>query len=99
MKYCMETRLLAKKSSLSYDKSRLKDLLWLLITEYQPNCIICNETFVRADILPSRGVDQLTEHHTDLNHFNNERGNRRLAHRKCHKGYHASGNINFWRQF
>ena len=88
-----------KRGSLSYEKARLKELLWLMIVEHQPNCIICNEPFIRSDILPSRGSDQLTDHHTDHNHYNNEPGNQRLSHRRCHKGHHAKDNINFWKQF
>lgn len=52
-----------------------------------------------SDVLPSRGVDKLTEHHVDGNHFNNMRGNRVLVHRTCHKAHHTRNNINFWRQF
>ena len=88
-----------KASSISYEKSRLKDLLWLLIQKFNPRCLLCGELFVKSDILPSRGVDQLTEHHKDGNHYNNDLENRVLVHRECHKRHHTKNNINFWSQF
>ncbi|KKM24921.1 hypothetical protein LCGC14_1600150 [marine sediment metagenome] len=88
-----------KRSSLSHEKSRLKELLWLLIQKYQLTCPICNKPFEKSDILPSRGVDQLTEHHSDHNHQNNALFNRVLTHRVCHKSHHSKNNILFWRQF
>lgn len=89
----------SRKSSVSYEKSRLKDLLFFLIQKYQPNCVICSKPFVRDEILPSRGSDNLTEHHIDHNHYNSALSNRALAHRTCHKGHHTANNINFWSQF
>ena len=91
-----------KRSSLSYEKSRLKDLLWLMIQRFQPICPMCNKPFVKSDILPSRGSDNLTEHHLDHNHYNNELSNRVLVHRHCHKSHHSRDNINsdsFWKEF
>ena len=88
-----------KPSSVSYEKSRIKQLLWVMLQEYQPVCPMCELPFVMSDVLPSRGVDKLTEHHKDGNHFNNTRGNRELVHRTCHKAHHTRNNINFWRQF
>jgi len=83
----------------SYEKSRLKELLWLMIQKHQPNCAICGEPFKKTDVLPSRGVDQLTEHHIDGNHYNNSLSNRALAVRTCHKRHHTRSNIGFWSQF
>ena len=80
---------------LSYEKSRLKELLWTMIVRYQPNCILCGEPFVKEDILPSRGVDQLTDHHIDGNHYNNDPTNIAKAHRTCHKRHHTKNNITF----
>ncbi len=71
----------------------------MMIQVHQPNCILCSKPFVREDVLPSRGVDDLTEHHVDGNHYNNSPENRRLAHRTCHKRHHSRDNINFWSQF
>ena len=87
------------KSSLSYEKARLKELLWLMILRHQPVCPICKQHFNKDEVLPARGSDQLTEHHLDHNHYNNEPANKVLVHRSCHKGHHTSNNINFWRQF
>jgi len=93
-----------RKTKTSYEKSRLKDLLWLLIQQSQPDCYLCHAPFTKSDVLPSRGSDQLTEHHKDGNHSNNDLSNRVLAHRVCHKRYHVKDNIHsedksFWRQF
>ena len=88
-----------RKTKTSYEKSRLKDLLWLLLQKYQPSCYLCNKPFDKDTDLPSRGSDQLTEHHKDGNHYNVSLDNRVLVHRQCHKSFHAKDNINFWRQF
>lgn len=88
-----------KKTKTSYEKSRLKELLWSMIQIHQPMCPLCSKSFVRDDVLPSRGSDQLTEHHADFNHYNNDRNNRVLVHRECHKRLHQVHNINFWNQF
>jgi len=85
--------------SVSYEKSRLKELLWMMIQIHQPCCFFCNKPFRKSEILPSRGVDQLTEHHIDGNHYNNDPSNRTLAHRTCHKRSESGKNINFWNQF
>lgn len=92
-----------RRTKTVYSKSRLHSLLWLMVRKYQPNCCICGEPFTEVD-LPARGTDLLTEHHLDGNHLNSALGNRELAHRRCHKSYHAKDNINneerlFWRQF
>lgn len=34
--------------------------------------------------------DELTEHHKDGNHDNNEKRNRVWTHRRCHKSYHLA---------
>jgi len=82
------------RSKLSDHKQRLRYLLWVMIQKHQPNCCICGEKFELQDILPSRGVDQLTEHHLDGDHMNFDLKNRELAHRKCHKSYHTKDNVN-----
>jgi len=87
------------KTKTSYEKSRLKELLWLLVIKYQPKCALCHETFVKSDVLPSRGSDKLTEHHADGNHYNDDLSNRVLVHRTCQKSYHTKDNIHFWKQF
>jgi len=92
------------KTKVSYEKSRLKELLWMMLQKHQPRCTICGELFSKDTDLPSRGSDQLTEHHLDGNHYNNDLSNRVLVHRSCHKSHHAKDNINsnekkFWRQF
>ena len=83
----------------SYEKSRLKELLWFMILKYQPLCYLCKKEFKLETDLPSRGVDQITEHHKDGCHYNKELSNRALVHRKCHKSHHAKDNILFWSQF
>lgn len=78
----------------SQEKQRLKYFLWRMIEKYQPNCIICDKPFVRDEALPSRGTDNLTEHHTDGNHMNMESENCGLVHRRCHKAHHTKDNVN-----
>ena len=70
-----------------------------MIQKNQPDCYLCGKSFNKGIDLPSRGSDQLTEHHKDGNHYNNDLSNRVLVHRQCHKSYHTKDNINFWRQF
>ena len=88
-----------KRSSLSHEKARLKDLLWLMLVKYQPTCSLCKQPFARDDVLPSRGSDNLTEHHRDGQHYNNVLSNRVLVHRECHKRHHVKDNINFRNMF
>ena len=77
----------------SQEKQRLKYLLWRMIEKYQPNCYFCNQPFVRDEVLPSRGTDNLTEHHIDLDHMNMKHSNTVLTHRHCHKSFHVKDNI------
>lgn len=81
-------------TKLSQQKQRLKYFLWRMIQKYQPNCCICNEPFVREDVLPPRGTDNLTEHHEDGNHMNMKHSNCGLCHRRCHKAHHTKDNVN-----
>ena len=82
------------RSALSNEKLRLKYFLWELIKTYQPNCCICHKPFRYDDVLPKRGIDNLTEHHFDGDHQNMRLDNKGLAHRYCHKAYHTKDNIN-----
>jgi hypothetical protein len=82
-----------RRTSTSYEKSRLKYLLWLLIRKYQPNCYLCHQPFVYEDVLPSRGSDNLTVHHNDEAEDDSKLEEQHLAHRHCHKVYHAKDNI------
>jgi len=90
---------MTRKTSISYEKSRLKDIVWQLLLKYHPSCHICKRLFEREDILPSRGSDNLTMHHKDGNHYNNDPDNWSWAHRVCHKSHHSKDNIHFWKQF
>lgn len=78
----------------SQEKARLKYFLWRFIEKYQPNCYFCGEKFKRDEVLPSRGTDNLTEHHIDGDHMNMRPSNCVLVHRRCHKSYHAKDNVN-----
>ena len=82
-----------KHSNLSNEKQRLKYFLWELIKTYQPNCCLCHKPFRYDEVLPSRGTDNLTEHHLNGIH-NTDLANKKLAHRFCHKQYHTKDNIN-----
>ena len=92
-------QIVVKKTKVSYEKSRLKELLWLMIEKHQAHCAICHKPFTKETDLPSRGSDQLTEHHKDGQHYNNDLSNRVLVHRTCHKSYHTKDNVNFWGKF
>lgn len=54
---------------------------------------MCKEKFIYDDVLPARGVDNLTEHHIDGDHMNMSLSNRVLVHRVCHKSFHTKDNI------
>jgi hypothetical protein len=84
---------MSDKNALSHEKYRLKQLLWLMIQKYQPICYLSGKPFTYAEIFPSRGSDNLTEHHIDCNHYNNNLANRTLAYRTAHKAYHTKDNI------
>ena len=76
-------------SNLSWQKTHLRDILWLAIQKHQPNCYLCHKPFTMADF-PIRKTDLITEHHIDGNHMNMKLENRTLTHRSCHKSYHLS---------
>lgn len=82
-----------RRTGLSNEKARLKYFLWSMIQKHQPNCWMCKEPFVYNDVLPARGVDNLTEHHKDGDHMNMRLENRCLVHRVCHKSHHVKDNI------
>lgn len=93
-----------RKTKTSYAKSRLRDLLILLLQKHQSSCPLCHEPFDPETDVPVRGVDKLTEHHLNGVHEDSRLENRVIVHRTCHKKYHAKDNINskerdFWRNF
>ena len=75
-------------SNLSWQKTHLKELLWLLTQKYQPNCYTCGKPFNLKTDFPKRMTDLVTEHHIDLDHMNMSLDNRVLVHRSCHKSFH-----------
>ena len=92
-----------RRTKTSYNKGRLRDLLWMMLQRYHPVCRLCGKVFTEAD-LPTRGEDNLTEHHSNGIHEDNRLMNRELVHRTCHKRYHVKDNIHsrdgsFWSQF
>lgn len=90
----MADKIKRRRTTISAEKTRLKHLLWAALQIYQPNCYLCKEPFVYTDVLPSRGVDNLTEHHKDGDHMNMRIDNRAFTHRVCHKSYHTKDNVN-----
>ena len=88
-----------RKTHTSYTKSRYRQFLVLMVEKYQPLCALCSKPFDLEVDTPTRGLDLLTEHHADGNHYNSDLSNRVLVHRTCQKSYHAKDNILFWRQF
>jgi len=76
----------------SRQKSRLRYFLLIMLRKHQPNCYLCNKLFTWDD-LPSRGADNLTEHHLDGNHLNSDPKNSVFTHRKCHRAHHVKDNV------
>ena len=77
----------------SREKNRLRYFMYIMLRKHQPNCCLCHQPFTWDD-LPSRGIDNLTEHHKDGNHLNSAPSNSSFSHRECHKRYHVKDNIN-----
>lgn len=80
--------MIQRRSTLSSRKGRLRYLLLHLLSKYMVGCYLCSAPFTESDV-PVRTVDLLTEHHIDGNHFNWNKDNIVLTHRKCHKQYHG----------
>ena len=80
-------------SNLSWQKTHLKELLWLLTQKYQPNCYVCGKPFNLKEDFPIRKTDLITEHHIDGEHMNMKLDNRVLVHRRCHKSHHTKDNV------
>lgn len=79
-------------TAVSKEKARLRYFVYMLLKKHQPNCYFCGKPFTWDD-LPSRGLDNLTEHHIDGNHINSSPSNSVFSHRNCHKAYHTKDNI------
>ncbi len=86
--------MITKQSKLSWQKIHLRDLLWLLIQRYHPNCYVCGKPFSLKDDFPKRLTDLITEHHIDGDHMNMALSNRVLVHRRCHKVHHMTDRRN-----
>jgi len=72
--------------------SRLKLFLKFMFEKYQPKCYFCHEVLDWKEFYRNMngGMDNLTEHHLDGQHWNDEIKNRELCHRKCHSKYHRN---------
>lgn len=75
-----------------YSKAeRYKKFLKFFFEKYKPICYFCKEpldwrTFFRN--ISGSSLDDLTEHHLNGKHFDDNIDNRDLSHRKCHLKYH-----------
>jgi len=80
-------------SNLSWQKTHIKELLWLMIIKHQPNCYLCDKPFSLKLDFPKRMTDLITDHHIDGDHMNMTPSNRVLVHRSCHKSHHTKDNL------
>ena len=94
---------MSRKSRKELAKAR--ELLWHFLDG--KNCCFCHLPLVEGkqvrrirfgdatgEPLP---LGDITLHHEDGNHKNNERSNRKLSHFSCHKRYHAKLVFRAWR--
>ena len=75
----------------AYSKlDRYKNFLRYFFEKYKPTCHFCGGLLDWKSFYKKYGYknDNITEHHLDGNHSNNDIDNRNLSHRKCHKGHH-----------
>jgi hypothetical protein len=73
--------------------ARLKGFVKFFFEKYEPVCYFCKEKLDWKEFyrnLKGGGIDSLTEHHIDGQHYNNDPSNRELCHRKCHAKYHRN---------
>lgn len=81
-----------------------RELLWLLLVGKR--CCFCRKLFLQNGIpayvrlgngsAPPLDLD-ITEHHKDEDHSNNDPKNLALAHSTCHKVFHAKKVFRTWR--
>lgn len=78
--------------SSAYSKvERYKTIISILLEEYEIKCHFCGEQLTGESFYRNKSkksMDDICWHHLDGNHFNDVKGNRRFAHRKCHLKYH-----------
>lgn len=69
-------------------KQRMINIIIILLNDADTRCHFCGKHFLRTDF-PLDRTDNVCIHHIDGNHQNNNIDNLTLAHRECHKQYHA----------
>lgn len=83
----MTTRRKSKRISKSYRtflfKQRMTNIIWLLVGVRGTHCYFCGEPFKPSDF-PIDGPDRIHIHH--ITYIPEVKV---LAHKKCHKKYHA----------
>lgn len=87
------------RNSTRRELAKLREIASLLL--YGKRCYFCrlsliSEEFYKtnkckhgnSDCSPLKDVIEITIHHKDHNHDNDEHSNKALAHARCHKSYH-----------
>jgi hypothetical protein len=68
----------------------------ILLQEYEIRCHFCGEQLTGESLYRNKSgksIDDLCWHHLDGKHYNDVKGNRRFAHRKCHLKHHRQKEI------
>jgi len=86
--------------SSAYSKvERYKTIISVILEEYEIKCHFCGEQLTGDSFYRNKSgkkMDELCWHHIDGNHFNNIKGNKRMAHRNCHLRYHRQKELAEW---
>jgi hypothetical protein len=78
----------------AYSKvERYKTMVSILLEEYEVKCYFCGEQLTANSLYRNKSgksMDDLCWHHLNGKHWDNIKGNKRFAHRKCHLKYHRT---------
>lgn len=83
--------------------TKMRELLWFFIVKYKVKCFFCKQSILHPDDIsislpnlrlgngtaPPLELD-MTIHHKDEDHDNNDPGNWEIGHDVCHRRHHGS---------
>ena len=79
---------MAKRRSVHSKARRMREHLFLLVSQYAPACYVCGEHFDAETLCKGDASDGVTWHHIDMRRDNDAPDNLALCHRSCHRAFH-----------
>ncbi len=79
---------MAKRRSVHSKARRLREHLFLLVSQYVPCCYVCGDQFDAETFCSGDASDGITWHHIDMRRDNDAPDNLAPCHRACHRSFH-----------